>query len=771
MNSTLNSSFGESEAQIEAWTGHKGACPSHLRETMERSLGSPARVYAYSDLSGVWVGLNEKWVVLVLDANNCDVFPLSSISEALEETHLSSSHLRVNSAKSKQPLFVLRYTHMQRHAMSHICFALQEISKGRLDELLGWGESDPDKIREKAHELYQGAMLRPVLKAQASAKNVGKSVLLRLLRYLKPYKKQVALGALGAVGFTAAALVPSWITGRLIDSVIRPFEAGSLDSKAAAELLMILTGGVAATFAVKEFFAWIRLRCMSCLGEYVASDLRKELYAHLHKLSMEFYSTRNSGSLVSRVTSDTDRLWDFIAFGVVEVFVSTMMLLGIGAVLLSMDVKLGLLMCLPVPLLLGAIWWHGERMQRLFLRCWRKWSRMTGLVSDILPAMKVVKAFNRESVEEARFVASNDEFLSETERIHAAWTLFWPTLMFGIHALVLGVWVFGGPRLLETSGGLSAGTFISFVLYAGLFVQPVEVIGQMSRMMNRAVSSAHRVFEILDAEPKIKEIVNPVVLKELKGEVEFRNVSFSYDGLRPILRNVSFSIEAGEMIGLVGSSGGGKSTLIQLLARFYDVSRGRILVDGVDLRDVELGSFRTQVGMVLQDPHLFHGSILENIRYGKPEASLLEVVESAKAARVHEFVRKLPNGYDTVVGERGHTLSGGERQRVSIARALLQDPKLLILDEATSAVDTETEHQIQEALDHLVKGRTTIAIAHRLSTLRNANRLFVVKDGEIAEVGTHEELLARENGIYRKLYRLQIERGSAQVSVGELQGG
>jgi ATP-binding cassette subfamily B protein len=629
---------------------------------------------------------------------------------------------------------------------------------------LGWSAEDaPSLIREKADRVYAESMLKSVLDAQATASGGGRSVLWRLIGYLKPYRRSLAWGALGAVAMTAATLAPSWITGRLIDGVVRPYEGGRLGAEEASRLLGWLTAGVAATYAVKEFFAWLRFRSMSVLGEFVAGDLRREIYAHLQKQSVDFFSSRNSGSLVSRVTSDTDRLWDFIAFGVVEVFVSLLMLVGIGAVLISLDLKLGLLMCLPVPLLLGAIWWHGERMRRLFLRCWRKWSRMTAIVSDTLPGIKVVKAFRREEQEASRFEKANADFLEEAERIHSAWTVFWPSLMFGIHALLLGVWVFGGPRLLGHGEPLSAGTFISFVLYAGLFVQPVEIIGQLSRMMNRAVSSAHRVFEILDAEPKVKEPENPVDPGRLRGAIAFERVSFSYDGLRSVVKDVSFEVRPGEMIGLVGSSGGGKSTLTSLIARFHDVTRGRVLIDGLDLRELELGSYRRQVGMVLQDPYLFHGTILENIRYGRPEASLAEVVRAARAAHVHEFVTRLPHGYDTVVGERGHTLSGGERQRVSIARALLQDPRVLILDEATSSVDTETERKIQDALDRLVQGRTTIAIAHRLSTLRKADRLLVVKEGRIVEQGTHDQLLLVENGVYRKLHELQNEKKSVEA--------
>jgi ATP-binding cassette subfamily B protein len=346
--------------------------------------------------------------------------------------------------------------------------------------------------------------------------------------------------------------------------------------------------------------------------------------------------------------------------------------------------------------------------------------------------------------------------LKEAERVHIAWTRFWPALMLAIHLLLLGVWVLAGPRLLGKSGeAMSVGTFVSFIIYAGLFIQPIEVIGQISRMMNRAVTSAHRVFEVLDIQPGIVEQKNSVRLPSLKGGIAFQEVKFSYDGVRNVLNNVNLEIIPGEMIGLVGPTGSGKSTLIQLLMRFYDPTGGKILLDGVALGDLSLDDFRSQVGIVLQDSYLFHGSILDNIRYGRPDASLIEVIEASKAARVHDFVCKLPYGYDTRVGERGHTLSGGERQRVAIARALIQNPKVLILDEATSAVDTETERMIQEALNKLVIGRTVIAIAHRLSTLKKADRLVVLKDGEILECGTHAELLEKPEGLFRKLSQLQ----------------
>jgi ATP-binding cassette subfamily B protein len=294
-----------------------------------------------------------------------------------------------------------------------------------------------------------------------------------------------------------------------------------------------------------------------------------------------------------------------------------------------------------------------------------------------------------------------------------------------------------------------------------MFVAPIEIIGQMARILNRATTSAHRVFEVLDTEPEIVDRAEPIRLSPVQGRVTFDNVSFGYDGLRQVIRGVNLEIAPGEMIGLVGPSGGGKSTLTSLIARFYDVTGGAVLIDGVDVRQLDTSHYRRQVGMVLQDPYLFHGTILDNIRYGRPEAAVDAVINAAEAANAHDFICRLEHGYDTVVGERGHTLSGGERQRISIARAVLCDPRILILDEATSSVDTETERKIQDALERLVFGRTVVAIAHRLSTLRRASRLFVIENGRVSEQGTHQELLAKERGTYRRLYEMQRELAHA----------
>ena len=560
-----------------------------------------------------------------------------------------------------------------------------------------------------------------------------------------------------ATVITLVSLVPPYLAGHLLDRVVRPAQAGTLSLARASTIAWIAVAAMALVYLVRQTAAHVRLRLMSILGEWVARDLRSELYEHIQRLSLSFFSRKRTGSLITRVSADTDRLWEFLAFGVVDVSLSLVMLAGLSVVLLTLDWRLGLVMTLPVPLFCWLIYRHGENISRLFIRAWRKWSRVTDVLSDTIPGIRVVKAFNQEHREIERFDERNQDVTAEFNRIHASWTTFWPLLMLGVHTMTVMVWVFAVPRLLGSGPALPVGTFVSFLLYTTMFIAPIEVIGQMARTINRATTSAHRVFEVLDTEPEVRDVATPVRLEPVHGRVTFEHVTFGYDGVRQVLRAMSFDVHPGELIGLVGPSGGGKTTIVNLIARFYDVTGGTIRVDGVDIRRLDTGHYRRQIGMVLQDPYLFHGTVLDNIRYGLPDASLGHVVAAAQAANAHDFITKLQHGYDTVVGERGHTLSGGERQRVSIARAILHDPRILILDEATSSVDTETEREIQQALERLVSGRTVFAIAHRLSTLRKASRLFVVEDGRLVEHGTHADLLARPDGKYRKLYELQLQ--------------
>ena len=744
---------------ITRYIGQPARLPADLRARIEREWGGlPAQLYALADLDHAlrlaesWLAMGPEHVAVARPMSNgeWDVRSVERkrICAVRESPGLSANTLMLLGPPGEPPAAVVRYTQRQRGAFENIRFALDEGVAGRTVS----GVAAPD-----ADGIYADAVARPIRDAQALVSGRDSRVIVRLLGYLKPYRRQLILGLSAATVITLVSLVPPYIAGYVLDRVVRPAQEGRLARSAAATLAWIAVAAMAGLYLVRQAAAHVRLRLMAVLGEWVARDLRAELYEHIQHSSLSFFSRKKTGSLIARVTADTDRLWEFIAFGVVDVSLSIVMLAGLGAVLLSLDWRLGLVMTLPVPLFCWVIYWHGETLNSRFIRGWRKWSRVTDLLSDTIPGIRVVKAFNQEAREIGRFADRNDDVTAEFNNIHLAWTSFWPLLMLAVHATTVIVWAFAVPRLLGHGHPLSAGVFVSFLLYTTMFVAPIEVIGQMARTVNRATSSAHRVFEVLDSEPEVREPPEVVRLSPVRGRVTFDNVTFAYDGVRQILRGVSFDVQPGELIGLVGPSGGGKSTVVSLIARFYDVSGGAVRIDGVDVRALDTGHYREQLGMVLQDPYLFHGTVMDNIRYADPHASFDAVIAAAKAANAHDFICKLGQAYDTMVGERGHTLSGGERQRISIARAILHDPRILILDEATSSVDTETERQIQEAIERLVKGRTVLAIAHRLSTLRRASRLFVIEHGRLAEAGTHGELLAIEDGIYRRLYELQLQ--------------
>ncbi len=738
---------------ISRYTDQPTSMPRDVRDKIEKQWNNkPVQLYAIADLNGSleldnrWVALGREQLSIVhdRDLNKIDTIQLSKIKSVRESPGLSCTTLTLLGEPDEPALAVMRYTHRQRQAMETIKFIIEEQINGRTIKF----SKEPD-------EAYTDAVTHSIREAQASVAANKMTVVWRLLSYLKPYKMRVTVGMVAAVIMTIVSLLPAYLTGYVIDKVIKPFNNGQLDYESAMSIAWVIIGSLAVTYVIREVMLWVRLHKMSVLGELVAGDLRREIYEHLQGLSLSFFSKKQTGSLISRVSSDSDRLWDFIAFGVVEVSLSIIMLLGLGTVLISMDWQLGLVLTIPIPLFLWALFAHGSQMQRMFISAWRKWSSMTAVLSDTIPGMRVVKAFNQEDREKGRFNDRNVNCVSHFNKIHDVWTKFWPFLLLGIHALTLTVWMLALPRLFGNGHELTTGTFVTFLLYMSMYLQPIETIGMMARMLNRATSSAHRIFEVLDTNPEIVDKQDAVKLNPVQGRVTFDKVRFAYDGIRQIIKGISFDVKPGEMIGLVGPSGAGKTTITNLIVRFYEATGGSIKIDGVNISDMDTGHFRRQVGMVLQDPHLFHGTIVDNILYGQPDADMDRVIEAAQTANAHDFICKLPHGYDTIIGERGHTLSGGERQRVSIARAVLCNPRILILDEATSSVDTETEQKIQEALDRLVHGRTVFAIAHRLSTLSRATRLFVIEDGRITEEGTHTELLSNSKGTYTKLQNLQ----------------
>ncbi len=621
-----------------------------------------------------------------------------------------------------------RYT-VQRAAGAH------RLSQ-KLDEVAR-GEGQPDEAWDEALDE------EPITAAPTAG------ALLRLLSFTRARAGLMFLGFLLTLAATAAALVPPYLTAPLTDLLTQ--------ANPNVENRMGLVGWYIGLIAVAAVLTWILTWgqgiVMAWASERISADLRNYTYAHLQRLSLEFFGAKRTGDLLSRISTDTERICYFLSDNLVDFSTDVLMIIGTAAILLWWNPVLALAALLPFPFIAWLVYFARNHMQRGFQRGGRAWGEMTSILADTIPGIRVVKAFAQENREVERFRRANDHIVAANDRVNMVWTFFWPMIVLLNQFGLLIVWAVGAWLLYH--GRITFGVLTGFLLYIGRFYTRMESMSRMLSNTQRAAAGAQRIFEILDRVPSVPEPVDPIHPGRLRGEIEFRNVTFRH-GSRPVIEQLSLTIKPQEMIGLVGPSGAGKSTLVNLVCRFYDVADGAILVDGVDIRSFAVEEYRRRIGIVLQDPFLFYGTVAENIAYGKPDASREEIIAAAKAARAHEFILRLPLGYDSLVGERGQSLSGGERQRVSIARALLIDPQILILDEATSSVDTETERDIQLALDHLVQGRTTIAIAHRLSTLRKADRLVVLERGQIAETGQHAELLENE-GVYARLHKAQQE--------------
>jgi ATP-binding cassette subfamily B protein len=572
--------------------------------------------------------------------------------------------------------------------------------------------------------------------------------LLRLWRFARPYQGQLLAGFLLTLGGTAATLVPPYLTMPLMDKVLIPYQNGApID---VAQVSMYL-GGLAGAALLAWALGWARTYILALVSERIGADLRTTTYEHLLQLSLEYFGGKRTGDLMARIGSESDRICVFLSLHLLDFATDVLMIIMTAAILFSINPWLALVTLIPLPLIAWMIHIVRDKLRTGFEKIDRVWSEVTNVLADTIPGIRVVKAFAQERRESGRFRDANRRNLGVNDRLNKVWSLFSPTVSLLTEIGLLVVWAFGIWQIAHNE--ITVGVLTAFLAYIGRFYTRLDSMSRIVSLTQKAAAGAKRIFDILDQVSSVPEPAQPTHIEQLSGAIELRDVGFRY-GNRSVIRDLNLAIQPGEMIGLVGHSGSGKSTLVNLICRFYDVSEGGILVDGVDIRAVPVSEYRSHIGLVLQEPFLFFGTVADNIAYGKPGASRAEIIAAARAAHAHEFILRLPQAYDSLVGERGQGLSGGERQRISIARALLIDPRLLILDEATSSVDTETEKEIQKALDNLVRGRTTIAIAHRLSTLRKADRLVVMDRGEIVEIGNHDELMARE-GHYFRLYQAQ----------------
>ena len=585
-----------------------------------------------------------------------------------------------------------------------------------------------------------------------------KAVMGRLLSYAKPYKVQaITISVLMIIG-TALGLAPIQFTKSLTDNVLVAHRHENWIGLFVLALIGVNLVGVGVSIWRGRLAAW--------LTNHMAYTLRTQAYDKLQALSISYYDKRQTGTLLNRVTQDVNELQNFLVDGIQLFLVNTLTIIGVFAYFIYYDWQLTLLVLIPVPLsvfLTRRIWkllWG--RLHRL----WHLRSNLTASINAALSGVRVVKAFNQEQREAQKFRDKAYNLFRAGITVEQSWAVYMPIIGFITTVGIYIIWYVGGLQVFHNPSikyGMTLGSLLAFISGIAMLLGPLQQMTRIADWLARSAASAERVFEVIDAEPEIADTADAVPMPYIEGRVELRHVRFSYDKNSDVLDDVSLSVEPGEMIGLVGHSGAGKSTIINLLSRFYDVKDGAVLIDGVDIRHIRMDDLRRQIGVVLQEPFLFPGTITDNIRYAKPDASAEDVMRAAKAANAHDFIMRFNDGYDTFVGERGARLSGGERQRLSIARAILHNPRILILDEATASVDTETEKQIQEAISRLTAGRTTFAIAHRLSTLRNASRLLVMERGKMVELGTHDELLAMPEGVFRKLVDMQQEVNKLNV--------
>jgi len=591
----------------------------------------------------------------------------------------------------------------------------------------------------------------------------------RLSGYITPHIKTLLVCIVLSLMTTAMSLVPPTITGFIVDVVFgdnarsnigilnRIADAVGPDSM---RLLLTMIACLLFTYILQYGIGIIRSYLMRTVGDKAVAALRNDIYRKAQHLPMRFYDKTSTGSVINRIASDSSTLQQFMLRITQEAVVHAFQLVGIVVIMLTLNPSLTLLSLIPVVFIVIATRIFSKKIKPYYRRIWKRWSSVFATLADTIPCIRVVKSFTGEERSARKFEERNGDWLKMDLKIGKLTTAFPQIIAFLVTCGSLIIWGFGGQKVLAGESGYSAGLIVSFISYASMFYNPVTFFANLSDSFQSALASTEKILDILEAEPET-QADSHVVPGKLRGKIEFLHVGFSFDRSKKVLDDVTLTIEPGEVVGIVGTTGSGKSTLINLLMRFYDGYSGEILIDGHNIKNFDLSAFREQIGYVQQEPMMFSDTIFNNIAYSRPDATVEEVIAAADVANAHGFIARQPDAYDTVLGERGVGVSGGEKQRISIARAVLKDPSILIFDEATAAVDSETEHLIQEAIDRLISGRTTLMIAHRLSTLRRANRIIVVDGGRIVENGSPEELMAMK-GKYYKLVQIQSMTADAE---------
>ena len=666
--------------------------------------------------------------------------PIATITGARTEPLVGGGMLLL--ARRDAPTVRIFYSESLAARFSEIARGIEQLRKGEAFQI----NAEVERLR-----CATCARLLPERDGVCPACVKKTEALRRIARYLWPYRIRATILAVASIVMTLAELAPPLITLKLVDDVLVPTGAAPpMDERLA--LLGTLVLGLIGIRLISWGAEWVHGWNTSWLGAQVTADIRSELFHRLEVLSLQFYDKRKVGTLISRATRDVGMLQDYLVDGLPYLITNTLMIVGILCALLWMSPSLSAFVLFTVPLIFlwGLVFWR--RLRNLFNLWSQSWAKLTERTVETLTGIRVVKAFAQEQAEIARFAEPNARVRDIAVRTGVNEAVFFSVITFITGIGMLIVWLFGGQQVLEQT--MTLGALLAFYSYMHLFYGPLQWFAQVNDQMTRAFAGAERVFEVIDTRPESFEDPSAQPLPQMRGHIHFRNVTFGYDKSKPVLTDLNLELHPGEMVGLVGRSGVGKTTIVNLIMRFYDVDHGSIEIDGVDIRNLNLTDLRRQIGIVLQEPMLFSGTVADNIGYGKPGATLPEIMQAARTANAHNFIVAHEDGYDTEVGEKGSGLSGGECQRVSIARAILRAPRVLIFDEATASVDVETEKQMQQAFTDLNAGRTTIAIAHRLSTLRDASRIVVIDNGAVAEQGTHQELMD-ERGIFYDLVQVQ----------------